>query len=261
MRIKDLKEQHPAIYKRALECQVEQGNKPNDLLSLVNGVVSGNFEWEKTIEGFDFWKDIDRGNFQVFYDRYPEQAKDPIKFSEKDWSKATDEELIAEAKRRYPKGTVFANKGINAQFSKGIFEPIIGSFYITYKGNVDTTGGNGYAYCKETNRWAEIVSTPNQETPEPKAGDMVEVDDLQGPLKLIQIHGGEAWVCNENCSFIVALSQVSLPQKSELESKITEILDNHLGDSKGLYSQPQLANLQAAMLDICRWGQNNPNAK
>lgn len=76
MKIKDLKEQHPAIYRRALECQVEQGNKPNDLLSLVNGVLSGNFGWKKTIEGFDFWKDIDRGNFQVFYDHYPEQAKE-----------------------------------------------------------------------------------------------------------------------------------------------------------------------------------------
>lgn len=67
MKIKDLKEEHPAIYARALECQKEQENKVNDGLDL-----EGGFYWHNTYEGFRFWSEINKSNFQVFYERYPE---------------------------------------------------------------------------------------------------------------------------------------------------------------------------------------------
>ncbi len=67
MKIKDLKQEHPLIYKRALECQVEQGNEANDELELHFSTVSGGFIWYKTKEGQNIWESVDKRNFQLFY--------------------------------------------------------------------------------------------------------------------------------------------------------------------------------------------------
>lgn len=72
MDIKDLKQDHPRIYARALECQVEQGNEPNEKLELGYDCRQGNFEWSVTTEGAVFWNEIYKDNFQVFYDKYPD---------------------------------------------------------------------------------------------------------------------------------------------------------------------------------------------
>lgn len=77
MKIKDLKEEHPAIYARALECQKEQENEPNDKLDLNISKWRGNFDWDKTKEGWSFWDEINEGNFDVFYTAYPEHK--PLK--------------------------------------------------------------------------------------------------------------------------------------------------------------------------------------
>lgn len=38
--------------------------------------IDGSFEWRKTKEGHSFWKDIKKGNYQVFYDIYtPEKLR------------------------------------------------------------------------------------------------------------------------------------------------------------------------------------------
>ena len=70
------KEKHPRIYARILECQKEQDNKPNDELFLHNMKHNGNFHWEDTEEGHDFWNNIDNDDtekYQIFYDKYPEE--------------------------------------------------------------------------------------------------------------------------------------------------------------------------------------------
>lgn len=73
MKIVDLKEEHPAIYELATK-RCDAGYGENDYIKTA-------FHWAKTPEGSSFWGAIDDGNFQAFYDRYPEHAKYPIKFS------------------------------------------------------------------------------------------------------------------------------------------------------------------------------------
>lgn len=70
MLIKDLKENHPIIYNRALECQVEQGNEPNDNLHFYEISKLYGFDWSSTKEGHDIWNNVDDGNFKMFYDFY-----------------------------------------------------------------------------------------------------------------------------------------------------------------------------------------------
>lgn len=62
MLIKDLKENHPIIYNRALECQVEHGNEADENLPLLGG-----FQWVKTKEGFDVWDAVNDGDYDTFY--------------------------------------------------------------------------------------------------------------------------------------------------------------------------------------------------
>lgn len=75
MKIKDLKQEHPAIYKRILECQVEQGNVANDELDLIEDHGHGNFSWGDTVEGWNMWACVNNGNYQTFYNKYPQEAK------------------------------------------------------------------------------------------------------------------------------------------------------------------------------------------
>lgn len=43
------------------------------------GVDNGGFDWDSTIEGFGFWKEVveDR-NFDVFFDRYPKKESETV---------------------------------------------------------------------------------------------------------------------------------------------------------------------------------------
>lgn len=249
MKIKELKEEHPAIYKRALECQIEQGNEPNDNLTLFANKKQGNFDWAETIESGIFWESISYRGFQVFYERYPEHSKQPVNVEEK--AKDSDEELIAEAERRYPKGTK-VRCGISN--CTGI---ISGNPYF-FEGRVKCHAddiNSGYVYLYVNDRWAEIVSTPNQETPEPKAGDMVEVYNgswcsgwtyTGGRLK------SGSYVCEGDSGIIVGWVEIRLPQKSEVESKVNNLVSEWNISNK---TAPEL------LLDAIKWGQQNTNAK
>ena len=188
-----------------------------------------------------------------------------------DWVNCSDEELLAEAKRRYPKGTVV--KRIDCKIG-----------VITSSGEFDSCGGIVHAQCisedewsvfgnyvssnppvYKYNVWAEIARQPEAEQvhfnyddilAEPKAGDVVEVDGLNGLLKLIQTHNDEAWVSNENCSFIVRLSQLRLPQKSEGDNEANRLAKCwYLSDGDGKENMIKLFH------EAIKWGQKNPNAK
>lgn len=78
MIIKELKSEHPRIYNRILECQKEQGNEPNDNLDLNAIKISQNFDWDKAVEGFDFWDRINKKDFNVFYEYYPDPLQKEV---------------------------------------------------------------------------------------------------------------------------------------------------------------------------------------
>lgn len=78
MKIKELREKHPRIYELAMLRQKEAGNEANDELELSYGTEIGNFDWEKTKENWDFWNDVDDGNFDVFYQKYPHTNDLPL---------------------------------------------------------------------------------------------------------------------------------------------------------------------------------------
>jgi len=107
-------------------------------------------------------------------------------FEEVDWKKATDEELLTEAKRKYPIGTNVTC----------LYRPTDEGF-IAYDCHLSPNGiyANGShkneaykIYDKKTGNWAEIIEEPKQvhfnyddvptiKPQEPKAGDMVEGSD------------------------------------------------------------------------------------
>ncbi len=69
MQIKDLPQE---IKELALLRQKEAGNEVNEELYVCNTKAGDNFNWGDTPEEWDFWNQIDNGNFQPFYDRYPQ---------------------------------------------------------------------------------------------------------------------------------------------------------------------------------------------
>lgn len=71
MKIKDLPQ---PIKELALKRQVEQGNEPNENIDLNQWKNQGNFSWDKTEEGWEFWNDIYMCNFKPFYDLYPQDV-------------------------------------------------------------------------------------------------------------------------------------------------------------------------------------------
>ena len=75
MTIENLKNNEPAIYDRVMECRREQQNYkiPNKHMGLIVSLSNGNFNWCDTREGSRFWNDIDRGDFYIFYMRYPKR--------------------------------------------------------------------------------------------------------------------------------------------------------------------------------------------
>lgn len=53
-----------------MECAKEQGKVRKGTSILIDS-----FSWDDTAEGVDFWNDINNGNFDVFYKKYPEKFK------------------------------------------------------------------------------------------------------------------------------------------------------------------------------------------
>lgn len=64
MIIKELKDKHPEIYKRALECMVEQSKKPDEEADIEEFTT---FVWGRTKEGLSIWTDVNNGYFAPFY--------------------------------------------------------------------------------------------------------------------------------------------------------------------------------------------------
>jgi len=70
MKIKDLKQDHPLIYARALKHQKDQVGIIDDEKSLYDA-----FLWRDTTEKADLWIEVNKGNVNSFYDFYADQPK------------------------------------------------------------------------------------------------------------------------------------------------------------------------------------------
>lgn len=84
MLIKDLPEEIRVL---ALKNQVAQGNLENLEADLNKGSDCGGFWWDESSEGFEYWSDINKGNFGRVFDliSYFEYLKDKMEESEEQY--------------------------------------------------------------------------------------------------------------------------------------------------------------------------------
>lgn len=54
------------VFKR----QIEQGNEPNEELELTHVKSLKNFEFSETTEGGQFWRQINKGDYKPFFEKY-----------------------------------------------------------------------------------------------------------------------------------------------------------------------------------------------
>jgi hypothetical protein len=90
MLIKDLKKDYPLVYQAALENQYKQSRSRNDKIPLLESVKGGNFTWEHSSEGHDFWSHIYNEEFEEAKELCPhlfEDAKFKPKFEVGKWYK------------------------------------------------------------------------------------------------------------------------------------------------------------------------------
>lgn len=261
MKIKDLKEEHPAIYELAMK-RCDEGVDENY-------PIMGAFTWGETPEGSGFWSDIYDGKFQVFYDRYPEYAKDPVKFSieEKDWSKASDEELMAEA-LNYIGKTIRCLRSNTAHLIKSVEAAKLTRKIWAHTEDFDLV------LIYDNGKWAETVSQTEQtdhegrpikywggldekHNSEPKAGDMVEASDIVSFADYWNGYftGGKTkkgfYIIEPDNGKLQEFKFIRLPQKSEVESAAIEAMEeiDYHNFPKDLF----LAGV--------KWGQHNPDKK
>jgi hypothetical protein len=192
MLIKNLQQKYPLIYEEALRCQVKDGNPENPDLKVDETHGNGGFIWAGNLS---FWVAVNNSNFEVAQKLRPELFLEVGKWYEfdnpdyedksheipdyqdknlygdisleKDWANATDEELLEEAKRRYPVGTIVHGLN-NCGFSLKAKEEIKHPFSIDSRfGSIFQNGGlETRVYYKDINKWAEIVSKPTSKPEE-----------------------------------------------------------------------------------------------
>lgn len=68
MKLKDLPQPIRELAEKRIR---EQGNEPYEELNFMTGKNEGGFNWSETEDGFSFWHEIYKGNFDVFYQLNP----------------------------------------------------------------------------------------------------------------------------------------------------------------------------------------------
>jgi len=68
MKLKDLPQPIRELAEKRIR---EQGNMPNGENNFILGKDEGGFNWSETEDGFSFWHEIYKGNFDVFYQLNP----------------------------------------------------------------------------------------------------------------------------------------------------------------------------------------------
>ncbi|MFA5151277.1 MAG: hypothetical protein WC554_01830 [Clostridia bacterium] len=79
MKIQDLPKD---IQKLALANQAVQGNCENLLLAVGNDKKEGNFTWDATSEGYDFWEYVSQGRFVEAREFLPKSPIENIVYTE-----------------------------------------------------------------------------------------------------------------------------------------------------------------------------------
>jgi hypothetical protein len=117
---------------------------------LVKGNLSASFANTSVVNGH---VEISFNEFQKYVLKTTEQPK----VMEKDWGKASKEELLEEAKHRYPIGCTIKS-AYDTSFKKTIDSDV---FMIGFNEDVCCGSINGVSvYNKKHNRWAKIISLP-----------------------------------------------------------------------------------------------------
>lgn len=126
--------------------------------------------------------------------------------------------------------------------------------------------GSNYVGIYFRGKWAEIISQPKEARPEPKAGDMVQglCSDNHWSVESYFNTGGKdrhgyAIVLNSLDNY-VTFSAIRLPQKSWVESKVDEMIKESIEGEEECEFLP-LEEIKQLMIDICKWGQANPDKK
>jgi len=112
MIIKDLLPEHPRIYDLIKKRTEEQRNKFNHYLPTCQEKRSGGFDWSRTSENVLFWEHIHKGNYSVFYEKYPEE----------EWIPKAGDWIVATSNYTYFK------KGMVAQINDCMAYPLSNKF-------------------------------------------------------------------------------------------------------------------------------------
>ena len=209
-------------------------------------------------------------------------------YAERDWSKASDDELIAEAKRRYPKGVRFHGSRIDFTFeSTGKFK-VVNKHVMRIE--FECADSQGLIYNNTSGKWAEIVSQPKEgckkscadnycdtnscvnrkrvltnpiDIPaEPKAGDMVEVRIAGWPMDVWKSrtflckNSRGKFVCEYSDGGVEVYDHIRLPQKSEVESKAKEFFNESFMDYDTF--PVFTSEMKSYGINCIKWGQQNP---
>lgn len=83
MDVKEFIKKHPRIYERVVECYREQVNPLRSTTEGPHSIFVNGFRWADTREEHTFWQYIKNGNFDVFYEKYPETSSELTSLPEK----------------------------------------------------------------------------------------------------------------------------------------------------------------------------------
>jgi hypothetical protein len=198
----------------------------------------------------------------------------------KDWSKASESELIEEAKRRYPVGTIvrLIPENVGGKFKNEVKWT---DFHYYSNKSLFVDGNLLLFYGGE---WAEIISKPNLEpkeaspemqqafveanpnmkfTEEFKAGDEVEYEYARGRWKSAKYTGGKT----SGGEFIIEIDKILWPVKQirkpqdKVREKAKELFLKYQAMPNPNESMPpEVFNIDM-LIEAIKWGQQNPEVK
>jgi hypothetical protein len=55
--------------------ELAEKRRSEQCIETISDYLAARFEWRITEEGYDFWQDIEKKNYSVFYEKYPQKDK------------------------------------------------------------------------------------------------------------------------------------------------------------------------------------------
>ena len=208
MIIKDLLPEHPRIYDLIKKRTEEQRNKFNHYLPTCQEKRSGGFDWSRTSENVLFWEHIHKGNYSVFYEKYPEE----------EWIPKAGDWIVATSNYTYFK------KGMVAQINDCMAYPLSNKFETCF--DISHYIGNACYPPKSICRKALPSEIPITES---KSETVMGTDLLEQALRLYPI-GTNYYDVGTTCERTVQgeLHQFIIPNQHYTET-IDKITDGNGG--------------------------------